>query len=48
VDAAVLIKAGDFKTGDVANFERVNERLEKIRKAVRRRASARGPSGFLQ
>lgn len=36
VDAAVLIKAGDFKTGDVANFERVNEGLEKIRKAVRR------------
>src|SRR5664279_1099073 len=36
VDPAVLIKAGDFKTGDVANFERVNEGLEKIRKAVRR------------
>jgi outer membrane protein assembly factor BamA len=36
VDGAVLIKAGDFKTGDVANFERVNEGLEKIRKAVRR------------
>ena len=36
VDAEVLIKAGDFKTGDVANFERVNEGLEKIRKAVRR------------
>lgn len=36
VDAAGLIKAGDFKTGDVANFERVNEGLEKIRKAVRR------------
>lgn len=36
VDAAVLLKAGDFKTGDVANFERVNEGLEKIRKAVRR------------
>jgi len=36
VEAAVLIKAGDFKTGDVANFERVNEGLEKIRKAVRR------------
>jgi len=36
VDEAVLIKAGDFKTGDVANFERVNEGLEKIRKAVRR------------
>jgi outer membrane protein assembly factor BamA len=36
VDEAVLIKAGDFKTGDVANFDRVNEGLEKIRKTVRR------------
>ena len=36
VDGAVLIKAGDFKTGDVANFDRVNEGLERIRKAVRR------------
>ncbi len=36
VDAASLIKAGDFKTGDVANFERVNVGLEKIRKAIRR------------
>ena len=36
VDASVLIKAGDFKTGDVANFDRVNEGLEKIRLAVRR------------
>jgi outer membrane protein assembly factor BamA len=36
VDASVLIKAGDFKTGDVANFDRVNEGLEKIRVAVRR------------
>jgi outer membrane protein insertion porin family len=35
VDAAVLIKAGDFKTGDVANFDRVNDGVEKIRKAVR-------------
>ncbi len=35
VDAATLIKAGDFKTGDVANFDRVNEGVEKIRKAVR-------------
>ena len=31
-----LLKAGDFKTGDVANIERVNEGLEKIRKVVRR------------
>jgi outer membrane protein assembly factor BamA len=36
VDPAILIKAGDFKTGDVANFDRVNDGLEKIRKAVRR------------
>ncbi|MEO8593368.1 MAG: POTRA domain-containing protein [Candidatus Solibacter sp.] len=36
VDPAVLIKAGDFKTGDVANFERVNEGLERIHKAVLR------------
>ena len=36
VDAVALIKAGDFKTGDVANFDRVNEGLEKIRLAVRR------------
>ena len=35
VDAATLIKAGDFKTGDVANFDRVNEGIERIRKAVR-------------
>jgi len=35
VDAATLIKAGDFKTGDVANFDRVNDGIEKIRKAVR-------------
>ncbi|HEY1341463.1 MAG TPA: POTRA domain-containing protein [Bryobacteraceae bacterium] len=31
-----LLKIGDFKTGDVANFDRVNEGLERIRKAVRR------------
>ena len=35
VDPAALLKAGDFKTGDVANFDRVNEGLERIRKAVR-------------
>ena len=35
VDPAVLIKTGDFKTGDVANFDRVNDGVEKIRKAVR-------------
>lgn len=30
-----LLKTGDFKTGDVANYDRVNEGLERIRKAVR-------------
>jgi len=41
VDPAALLKAGDFKTGDVANFDRVNDGLERIRKAVWR-------SGYLQ
>ena len=40
LDPAPLLKTGDFKTGDVANFDRVNEGLERIRLAVRR-------SGFL-
>ena len=30
-----LIKAGEFKTGETANFERVNEGLEKVSKALR-------------
>ena len=34
--AESLLKAGDFKTGDVANMERVNQGLERIRKAVQR------------
>jgi outer membrane protein assembly factor BamA len=41
VDAAVLLKEGDFKSGDVANFDRVTEGLERIRKVVRR-------AGYLQ
>jgi outer membrane protein assembly factor BamA len=41
VDPGALLKAGDFKTGDVANFDRVNEGLERIRLAVRR-------AGYLQ
>jgi len=41
VDPEVLLKDGDFKTGDVANFDRVNEGLERIRKTVRR-------AGYLQ
>jgi outer membrane protein insertion porin family len=36
VDPAALIKAGDFKTGDIANFDKVNEGMERIRLAVRR------------
>ena len=36
VDPAALVKAGDFKTGDVANFDRVNDGLEKMRLALRR------------
>jgi outer membrane protein insertion porin family len=31
----VLLKTGDFKTGDLANFDKVNEGLERIRKALR-------------
>ena len=30
-----LIKAGEFKTGETANFDRVNDGLEKIRKTLR-------------
>lgn len=30
----VLLKAGDFKSGDVANFDRVNEGLERMHKAM--------------
>jgi outer membrane protein assembly factor BamA len=41
VDPVVLLKEGDFKSGDVANFDRVGEGLERIRKAVRR-------AGYLQ
>jgi len=29
-----LLKAGDFKSGDVANLDRVNEGIERIRKAL--------------
>jgi len=36
VEPAALVKAGDFKTGDVANMDKVAEGVEKIRKAVRR------------
>ena len=35
VEARTLLKAGDIKTGDVANFDRVNQGLDRIRKAVR-------------
>ena len=36
IDPAALLKTGDFKTGDVANFDRVNEGMERIRQALRR------------
>ncbi len=36
VPAETLLKAGDFKTGDVANMEKVNEGLERMSKAVKR------------
>ena len=36
IEPRALLKEGDFKTGDVANFDRVNEGLERMRKAVRR------------
>jgi outer membrane protein insertion porin family len=36
VDPASLIKTADIKTGDVANFDKVNEGLERMRLAVRR------------
>lgn len=36
VQPDALLKAGDFKSGDVANLERVSEGLDRIRKAVRR------------
>jgi len=35
VAPAALLKAGDFKTGDIANMDKVAEGLEKIRAAVR-------------
>jgi outer membrane protein insertion porin family len=41
VEPASLLKIGDFKTGDVANFDKVNEGIERIRLAVRR-------AGYLQ
>lgn len=36
VPVETLMKAGDFKSGDVANLERVAQGLERIRKAVAR------------
>jgi outer membrane protein assembly factor BamA len=35
LEPAGLLKAGDFKTGDVANFDRVSQGLERIRLAMR-------------
>lgn len=36
VEAATLLREVDVKTGDVANFDKVNQGLDAIRKAVRR------------
>jgi len=36
VSAAALLKAGEIKTGEAANFDKVNEGLEKMRQALRR------------
>jgi outer membrane protein insertion porin family len=36
VSAGELLQAGDFKTGDVANFDLVNAGVERIRKTLRR------------
>ena len=41
VDPAALLKAADLKSGDVANYDKVNEGIEKMRKAVRH-------AGFLE
>jgi outer membrane protein assembly factor BamA len=41
VDPAVLMKTGDFKTGDIADFDRIGEGLDRIRLAVRK-------AGYLQ
>ncbi len=32
---AQLLRAGDFKSGDVANFDRINDGLERMRKTLR-------------
>jgi outer membrane protein insertion porin family len=34
LDPFTLLKAGDFKSGDVANYDKVNDGLEKMRKMV--------------
>ncbi len=36
LDPSALLKAGDFKTGDIANFDRITEGVERIRLAVRK------------
>ena len=36
LNPAQLLKAGDFKTGDMADFDRVNAGLERIRRMLRR------------
>jgi outer membrane protein assembly factor BamA len=34
IEPAALLRAGDFKKGDIANFDRVNEGVEQIRAAL--------------
>ena len=36
VNPDALLKTGDFKTGDIANFDRVGEGVERIRGAIRK------------
>jgi outer membrane protein insertion porin family len=36
LDSARLLRAADLKPGDIANFDQVNEAIDRLRKAVRR------------
>lgn len=36
LDAAAVLKIGDFKKGDIANFDKIGEGLDRIRLAMRR------------
>jgi outer membrane protein assembly factor BamA len=41
IEPKALLKTGDIKTGDIANFDKVHEGIERMRQAVRR-------AGYLQ